>query len=589
MSAPQLPPVSMFAQVIRELRTSASQIESYRLCKRKWGFDQIDGIPRAQTPAAALGDRVHKLREDYLNFGIWPSRTTWEGQLALIGLEHLPPPRLPLVELRFDFGLGPNIRFRGRIDFLVPNGRYDGNRIWGTPGIPLVGDHKTTSRTLFIKTPEKLTREDPQAAIYGAYALAVSGANEVDLHWSYMVKTTPRPGQKQVRVRMSRMQVEDSFTRAVNDAQEMLTLVNIHGIRAAQLEPNVRACEAFGGCPYKSVCPLTDQQRFGGLMMNNDPASFPQNNGAASNGNAPGMNLNMALAPVPPGAGAQQGLVQSQDGSWWSKDASGAWVPYNNSNPPQQFVQAPAQQFAPAPAQQQFAQAPAPQAQQQFAQAPQAQQQFAPTAQQGTGQIFETPAEILLAAQLVYSQQPLQNNATPGLVKAYSGFIQQPALALAYLQANSAHQQTQQVPGNTAPSTGVNPPDKAAANTQSTEDTMKAADKAAKAAAKAEKEALKAKLNQTQATDATSALLRIANALEDLAKYAQFASGMPQAQPHLQPTLQQQFAQQQPPQQQQFQSAPTFVQQPTFAPNNGQQQQAFVPNIQQPFVPNGQG
>ncbi len=556
MSYPQLPPAQMLAAAVArfppvELRTSASAIENFRLCKRKWAFDYIDKSPRAQTEAAILGDRVHKLRENYLLYGVWPTRATWEGTIALAGIEHLPPPRLPIVEHKFDFGFGPHIRFRGRIDFLVPNDDRSGRRNWGTFGIPLVGDHKTTSKYDYVKTPEKLAGDDPQGAIYPAYAQSVTGANFVDLHWSYMIKLKPQPRPKQVYVRLSRGQVEESFGHVVNTAQEMLTLVQINGIRAAQVEPDPRGCEAFGGCPYKAICPLTDSQRFGAFMFdpNQQQPAFNPQNGFAPNGQQPQMMQQQqqqqqlqqqqqqpSFAPqmqqpqmqqlpqgqmfTPPGAnlnnvlGAQpsaqlEAPQRSTDGTWWQRN----------------------------PATGQYTQCAAPAA--------------------GTGQVFETPAEITLAAQLVHGQQPLPSSASPGLVKAYAGFIQQPQLALSYLQAAAAASQMQNPMGATQPSTGVVPPDAPVANTQSTKDEMKAAEKAAKEAAKA----AKVNLSTAQTTDAVHALVRIANAVEELVRQATYANGPPAAQ---------QIAGGLPP------NITTFQQQPGFT-QNFQQQPTFPP------------
>lgn len=485
-----------------ELHTSASRIESFRLCKRKWAFQALDGLDGAQNPYAELGEVVHKLREDYLLYGKWPSRYTREGKIALAGLDKIPPPRSVEVERKFEFLLG-RIRFRGRIDFLAWNNGYRAS--WGSLGIPLIGDHKTTSKEEYIKKPEQLVGGDPQGAIYGAYALSTTGAPFVDLHWSYMIKET-RPREKQVRVRASRSQIEESFGRVVNDAQEMLTLVQIQGIRAADLEPNVRACEAFGGCPYKSVCPLTAAQRFGAFM------SFENNNGASP----PGFNLNqtipgpsfapggppqfaapqagppqfapspfvqqgnpaaphtqqqmqMQMQMQPPQMQAQQQIVTAQDGSGWVQQ-NGQWL-----------------QVAPAPA-------------------------TAPAAPAQTAAPIAPDQEVNFAAQLVAAQQPLPANATPGTVRMYSQFLQQPHLAQQYLQAKASAGvvlPTGVVPGDAPPSNGAS----------TTDDTKKPGRPAGS----------KTNVKAEDITEIKISLGRIATALEDIARQASIANG-PQAQ-----------------------------------------------------------
>lgn len=441
-----------------ELRVSGSRTEDWRLCKRRWGFAAIDSAPRAQNKYAALGDAVHKLRELYLLYGTMPTNATREGAIALAGLDKLPPPRLPFVETRFEFMLGAHFRFTGRIDFLVAND--DPTRLWGQLGVPLVGDHKTTSRKMHVKTAERLTAGDPQATLYSMYAMFMTGASVVDLHWSYMIKEkTPRA--LQVYARITKTQVEDSFATLLSDAQEMLQVARISGIRAVDLEPNVKACEVFGGCPYKAICPLTVQQKFGAIMSDPQTFPFPQPNGA----------MNGAPQQLPPG------VQQGPDGSLWQPGPGGNWVPYQQ----QTFSPPPTPQSMPAPVSQ-------------------AQQASEPSHQ-----------EYVYAAQLVTSKQALPSNVPPGVVRAYSMFTQAPHLASQYVQA------TQQA-APTPPASGVVPGDAPQANQNATtpEPTRRRKASAATALPPGSKDV---------GAEIAVSLNRIANALEGLRDAAQKAAG----------------------------------------------------------------
>lgn len=273
-----------------DIAISPSQVETFDLCARKWAYQKIDRIPSPQNAAAALGEAAHKHRENWLIHGIPPpvqQRVSGvEGdlygydkaaKLALVGLEHLPPPGKAQVEIPLllpvtldadptvNGGKPVRVKVNGRIDFFVPNTPESGF-VFGEAGIPLIGDHKTTSGEQWAKTADDLLTKDSQAAIYAAYALhVVPTAPAVDLHWSYMVKGSS-PRQHQVRVRMSRDHAMTRFSAVVSRAKSMLRVIQTPGIVASKVEPTVSACEAFGGCPYREVCPISNQEKVSALM-----------------------------------------------------------------------------------------------------------------------------------------------------------------------------------------------------------------------------------------------------------------------------------------------------------------------------------
>jgi len=259
-----------------DIAISPSQVETFDLCARKWAFNKIDRIPSPQNAAAALGEAAHKHREDWLIHGT-PPPDDKTGKLARVGMEHLPPPGKAMVEIPLvlpvtldadptvNGGKPVRVKVNGRIDFFVPNTPESGF-VFGEAGIPLIGDHKTTSGEQWAKTADDLLTKDSQAAIYAAYALhVVPTAPAVDLHWSYMVKGSS-PRQHQVRARISRDQAMSRFSKVVSRAKSMLRVIQTPGIVASAVEPTVSACEAFGGCPYREVCPISNHERIGALM-----------------------------------------------------------------------------------------------------------------------------------------------------------------------------------------------------------------------------------------------------------------------------------------------------------------------------------
>lgn len=262
---PAVSPPPVARSSVTKVRISASQIETFRLCKRKWAFQKIDRLPSPQNAAAALGEEAHKHRENWLTAGTPPPADTRAGKLAVVGLEHLPPPGIAEVEksLWLTTQVDSNtVEVSGRIDFFLRNA--EPQKTWGELGVPLIGDHKTTASEEWMKSAEVLTGGDPQGAIYGKYALEQTGAQQVDLLWAYMIKSSS-PRAAQVRARMHKDQVDEQYGKVLTDARNMLVILN-QGVVGKDVEPTTTACEAFGGCPYRDVCPITNQQKIGALM-----------------------------------------------------------------------------------------------------------------------------------------------------------------------------------------------------------------------------------------------------------------------------------------------------------------------------------
>ncbi len=236
---------------------SASQTETFKDCPRKWGFQKIDKLPSPTHPAAELGSQAHILREEWLLKGVLPSDETLAGRLALAGLDSLPPPGSCEVEkeLNLSTPAGPCV---GRIDFYIedqskaPFPSLSGQTM--IEGVPLVGDHKTTSNKMWIKTPEYLSNDDTQAAIYAQYAFENSSSDVVDLFWAYMVKSSPRPSSKSVFTRVHREPTKEKFLSIVEEAQKMNEFFHQDGISANDLPFNPSACSKYGGCPFQSNC-----------------------------------------------------------------------------------------------------------------------------------------------------------------------------------------------------------------------------------------------------------------------------------------------------------------------------------------------
>jgi RecB family exonuclease len=78
---------------------SASQVSTFRTCKRQWWFQSIMGLPTPQRASAKLGEAVHLQLEKYLEDGTLPDESTEAGRIAKTGIPHAPTPGEVWVEV----------------------------------------------------------------------------------------------------------------------------------------------------------------------------------------------------------------------------------------------------------------------------------------------------------------------------------------------------------------------------------------------------------------------------------------------------------------------------------------------------------
>jgi len=246
------PPSSSLVQV------SPSRIGDFRDCQRKWAWAKIDKIFAPPHPSAQLGTKVHGVLEEYLvGKGVTHDPADPSvGYIAQSGIHLLPEPNAPGLEIETKFSFTPSgiqgVVYTGRIDFLVSPG-------FGPDGIPLIGDHKTTSDFKWAKRADDLYT-DPQGVIYGAYAFhAFPNAAHVDLRWVYYATKKPYKAQA-VQARWTREDNERALEK-INLTAAEIAARTLDTKTALDLEPNPSACEKFGGCAYRGRCNLGPSAR----------------------------------------------------------------------------------------------------------------------------------------------------------------------------------------------------------------------------------------------------------------------------------------------------------------------------------------
>lgn len=295
---------------------SASQISTYRLCPRKWGFNKLDGIKPPENKYAERGKAVHALLENWLKDGVPIDVSTEYGKIAAAGLKFLPAPGTGLVEHTFTFAT-QIATYLGLWDLWEPAQATE--EPWHVTS--RVIDHKTTSDFKWLKLPDEL-RKDPQVVLYAvaAAAMAENENTHIELNWVYYRANAKKPGARKVQLHvlpqnmelpprpkdvlpehygsMDYQELSERFSEIEQTAAELLEH-HRQGRRGADLEYNVEACNAYGGCPYRGEpCKLTIGQMIRGAMAQEETLAERMAAAQAAKHKSAGSGTNGASAPA---------------------------------------------------------------------------------------------------------------------------------------------------------------------------------------------------------------------------------------------------------------------------------------------------
>lgn len=232
---------------------SATQISAFRGCRRKWGYRSIDKVKGDDNRYARKGEAVHKVAEKFLRDGTPPGDDE-PGRIFKPALKYAPAPGSCLsVETLFRYA--PDLQpfeLSGKEDWVreIPAGIASEIE---------VGDWKTTSDFKWTKTQAQLLT-DVQATVYAVRRMHLHAVPEVRCRWIYLLSNASRPQARCVEFVMKQGAVGPVWRSILDDCLEMAYLVETIK-EAKELPADPRECERFGGCPYRSTCPITGPER----------------------------------------------------------------------------------------------------------------------------------------------------------------------------------------------------------------------------------------------------------------------------------------------------------------------------------------
>lgn len=221
---------------------SASQVETFNQCARKWGFDKIDKLERAEHAGAIESSKLHEECENFHREGAPASSSAARTALRLAP----PPGPWVVVEQGFEWPMpDSNIVFTGFIDLLDLT----------DPKHPRIWDYKFYRDLKYAKDAEDL-RNDLQRIVYTHIifeefpeAHTVSfGLIQVSKRGKHDSKTVAYPSDRHMA--REHFNKASSLAWAIAGHRELTS-------RAIDIEPppNDTPCSAYGGCPYLAHCP----------------------------------------------------------------------------------------------------------------------------------------------------------------------------------------------------------------------------------------------------------------------------------------------------------------------------------------------
>jgi hypothetical protein len=246
---------------------SATQLQTFELCPRKWWFDKVLRLPRLERKQFDFGTVLHSVCERFLladELGIDPITNEpvdlypedWHNNLppadqdlikrlisAAIteGVLERKPNRL--IEHEFRLPVIPGVQIMGFVDVLYPDS---------------VEDHKTSKATRWFQSAKSLP-ENLQMLIYGKVCLDRNPRlDRVLLRHNQFCKDPDKPQVRKTEAWATKEQILDAWeNRVVATAHKMVEIKQAeYGSWMDTPEPDYSKgpCNAYGGCEFTPIC-----------------------------------------------------------------------------------------------------------------------------------------------------------------------------------------------------------------------------------------------------------------------------------------------------------------------------------------------
>lgn len=255
----------------KPIHISATQIDMFRQCPRKWAWNYIAKVPRVEKASLALGTRVHEILENYFKNGDAPnpneewsfkndSKIFLPGRIASNMINaRTPKPRTAGVEYEFKI-------YCDKYDFYYV-GKLDLQWYENINNILFILDHKTSvDPKAWGKKPEDLDK-DIQGILYPWAGLQVYKYSD-DIIFTLNYGATNLNNRKNMIVTRTfkPKDIQQRFAEIIEPTAVKMVELKRKGVEPLKIACNPNMCETYGGCDHKQRCNLTDKERIGAFM-----------------------------------------------------------------------------------------------------------------------------------------------------------------------------------------------------------------------------------------------------------------------------------------------------------------------------------
>lgn len=228
-------------------------------CERRYYYKYVLGKKEPSRKSQEIGEEGHKRIENYLRTG---KKALLRTELA--GLEFIPDPKIGtlLIEHPITAGLDTSlvkaaeIPLVGYMDCVVDAGgrhiRSDGEAGYDPKNSIEINDWKFTSDFRWAKDGPSLA-DTVQMLSYARWGFETFTD---DIEWIRLshvyFRTRGSPAAQKSTTLANRGAVEKRWSRVEERARVLLHVVQ--EIDVDNVDPNLKACDAYGGCPHRAYC-----------------------------------------------------------------------------------------------------------------------------------------------------------------------------------------------------------------------------------------------------------------------------------------------------------------------------------------------
>ena len=197
-----------------------------------------------QSFQQSVGEKIHKILEEYVKDGVYPDLSSTYGKLASHALHLIPMERALQSEVRFSelpVQLKCEFEFAGIIDLLSLDGE-----------VPLVYDFKTTKDKRWVK-PSYEIPNDIQLMMYAKAVLACrADADRIQVGFIYIGKNEAKPFAHEVSRVISREEVDLFWEAVIMQSAKEIQFAGLSNPN--EIDRNYDFCPAYGGCKVQGAC-----------------------------------------------------------------------------------------------------------------------------------------------------------------------------------------------------------------------------------------------------------------------------------------------------------------------------------------------